>query len=573
MDNLFCYIEKYRDINFNDKDITEIDILIFSQIPVWRFKNLLTKYNDGIKISYLWELSKKDIDKDVYKRTYKIMENICSAKRYKDIIIKNYQYYCSNDTQFGAFTLVLPNNYICVVYQGTDDTIGSWKDNFKLSYEYPTISQNMAIEYLNNTIDSDNSKVIVCGHSKGGNLALVSSMNINYNLNKIYSFDGPGLRCEEFKSIKYKLIKSKLVNIVPESSCVGVILEQENVKFVKSNGSALVQHDSLNWCVNDDEFLITNQSNVSKKIDLLINKWFSKLDYEERKEKFNQIYDMFDNLGISKFSDIKEKKIENIYKLISSYKHISIDIKRLVLNIVKILIIDYVKNKEKFSGRFYLMDKYEKLMIERTKTKNSIERMKRERRLHTFIWWCSPDCGYGMDAIAGPAQILCYIVLLVSLGLFITGNLSGEFLHCAGLYSICTGGLAVAISRFAYKNYYNNEELELNKAKLNYIDASLASMSLDKGKEKNISNNEKSNNVIQNKKELVDSQSQEFELLRVKSEKLNLVLLKRLLQKAKKEYVTHEYESLIQELGPEYQPILDDLLSKIEKNDDKVMRK
>lgn len=422
MDNLFCYIEKYRDINFNDKDITEIDILIFSQITVWRFKNLLTKYNDGIKISYLWELSKKDIDKDVYKRTYKIMENICSAKRYKDIIIKNYQYYCSNDTQFGAFSLILPNNYICVVYQGTDDTIGSWKDNFKLSYEYPTISQNMAIEYLNNTIDSDNSKVIVCGHSKGGNLALVSSMNMNYNFNKIYSFDGPGLRCEEFKSIKYKLIKSKLINIVPEASCVGVILEQENVKFVKSNGSALVQHDPLNWCVNDDEFLITNQSNVSKKI-------------------------------------------ENIYKLISSYKHISIDIKRLVLNIIKILIIDYVKNKENFSGRFYLMDKYEKLMIERTKTKNSIERMKRERRLHTFIWWCSPDCGYGMDAILGPAQILNYIALLVFLGLFTMGNLSGEFLQVAGLYSICTGGLAVAISRFAYKNYYNNEELELNKAK------------------------------------------------------------------------------------------------------------
>lgn len=98
-------------------------------------------------------------------------------------------------------------------------------------------------------------------------------------------------------------------------------------------------------------------------------------------------------------------------------------------------------------------------------------------------------------------------------------------------------------------------------------------MSLDKGKEKIISNSKKSNNVIQPKKELVDSQSQEFELLRVKSEKLNLVLLKRLLQKAKNEYVMHEYESLIQELGPEYQPILNDLLTQIEKNDDKVMRK
>ena len=219
------------------------------------------------------------------------------------------------------------------------------------------------------------------------------------------------------------------------------------------------------------------------------------------------------------------------------------------------------------------MNKYEKLMVERMITKSSIERMKKERRLHTFIWWCSPNCGYGMDAIGGPAQILNYVVLLGSLGLLTIGNLSGELLYYAGLVSTISGSLAVIISRFAYKNYYNNDELELKQAKLNYIDSSIASMSLDKGKEKIISNSEKSNNVIQPKKELVDSQSQEFELLRVKSEKLNLVLLKRLLQKAKKEYVTYEYESLIQELGPEYQPILNDLLTQIEKNDDKVMRK
>ena len=207
------------------------------------------------------------------------------------------------------------------------------------------------------------------------------------------------------------------------------------------------------------------------------------------------------------------------------------------------------------------MNEYEKLMIERTQTKNSIERMKRERRLHTVIWWASPNCGYGMDAILGPAQILNYIVLLGSLGLFTMGNLSGELLYYAGLVSTISGGLAVVISRFAYKNYYNNEELELKQAQLNYIDSSIVAMSLDKGKEKTISNSEKSNNVIQTKKELVDSQNQELELLRVKSEKLNLVLLKKLLQKANKEYIAHEYDSLRQELGDEYEPILNDLSS------------
>lgn len=61
------------------------------------------------------------------------MENMCNCKRYKDIIIKNYVYYSSNNTQFGAYTLILSNNSICIVFQGTGDSIGSWKDKFEIT--------------------------------------------------------------------------------------------------------------------------------------------------------------------------------------------------------------------------------------------------------------------------------------------------------------------------------------------------------------------------------------------------------------------------------------------------------
>ncbi len=119
MGNLINYINEYGNIDFNIKKVNDIDILLFSQIPVWEFKNILFKYKDEIKLSFLWKLAKrKDFDKfkNVYKRTYKIMGNMCNCKRYKDIIIKNYIYYSSKDTQFGAYTLVLLNNSICIVF-------------------------------------------------------------------------------------------------------------------------------------------------------------------------------------------------------------------------------------------------------------------------------------------------------------------------------------------------------------------------------------------------------------------------------------------------------------------------
>lgn len=351
MGNLINYINEYGNIDLIIKKVNDIDILLFSQIPVWEFKNILFKYKDEIKLSFLWKLAKrKDLDKfkNVYKRTYKIMENMCNCKRYKDIIIKNYAYYSSKDTQFGAYTLILPNNSSCIVFQGTDDTIGSWKDNFELLYKFPTTSQKYAIKYLDSAISNKCSNIIVCGHSKGGNLALVSTMNINFikrrKIKKIYSFDGPGLRIEEFNSLNYKMIKNKIVNIVPESSCVGVLLNQEKVKFVKTNSSIVKQHDPLYWIINKDNFEITSQSTNSKDINNAMNRWLKIHSYEEIEKMCNEVFNVFKNSRINKIGDLKDNKIESIYKLIKASRHIPKDAKELIVYILKVLIVDYVKS-------------------------------------------------------------------------------------------------------------------------------------------------------------------------------------------------------------------------------------
>ena len=351
MGNLINYINEYGNIDFKIKKINDIDVLLFSQIPVWNFKNILFKYKDEIKLSFLWKLAKrKEFDKfkNVFKRTYKIMENMCNCKRYKDILIKNYVYYSSNDTQFGAYTLILPNNSICIVFQGTDDTIGSWKDNFELLYKFPTTSQKYAIKYLDSAVSNKCSNIIVCGHSKGGNLALVSTMNINFikrrKIKKVYSFDGPGLRIEEFNSLNYKMIKNKIVNIVPESSCVGVLLNQEKVKFVKTNSSIEKQYDPLYWIINKDKFEITSQSTNGKDINYAINRWLQKHSYEEIEKICNEVFNVFNNSKISKINDLKDNKVESIYKFIKASRHIPKDAKDLIFYILKVLIVDYVKS-------------------------------------------------------------------------------------------------------------------------------------------------------------------------------------------------------------------------------------
>ena len=88
-------------------------------------------------------------------------------------------------------------------------------------------SKNISLEEYG-ILKKTSSPVIVCGHSKGGNLALTASLGTGllkrHKIKAIYSFDGPGLRKEEFSSFNYKNISKKLINIVPSQSMIGVLL-------------------------------------------------------------------------------------------------------------------------------------------------------------------------------------------------------------------------------------------------------------------------------------------------------------------------------------------------------------
>ena len=66
--------------------------------------------------------------------------------------------------------------------------------------------------------------------------------------------------------------------------------------------------------------------------------------YEEIEKICNEVFSVFSNSKINKTSDLKDNKIESIYKLIKASRYISKDGKDLIFYILKILIVDYVKS-------------------------------------------------------------------------------------------------------------------------------------------------------------------------------------------------------------------------------------
>ena len=163
---------------------------------------------------------------------------------------------------------------------------------------------------------------VISGHSKGGNLALIASMNIKESLMdrvlKVYSFDGPGLRDEEYNSKNYKLIKNKLINIVPNQSIIGMILNQDNIVTILSNEIGIMQHSALTWQVSDNKLVRTNISDFSKNIKSIITNWLNNYDYNDREKITNGLFLLFEENGIKSFPELGENKIKNILEMIKT---------------------------------------------------------------------------------------------------------------------------------------------------------------------------------------------------------------------------------------------------------------
>ena len=199
------YLYYYKNTSLEEVNINEIDILLFSVLSYLPIKSFSNELDLTGFINYVNKTVNKNDYSKMGKIAYEILNSIKGSKRYKSLRVKNFINIKNESVQFGACIFCFGTNSI-ISYKGTDGSVIGWFENFRLGYSYPTNTQLMAIDYLNENVKFKDKNIYVCGHSKGGNLALVSSMEANNNIfkkiKKIYNFDGPGLLKEEFNSFK-----------------------------------------------------------------------------------------------------------------------------------------------------------------------------------------------------------------------------------------------------------------------------------------------------------------------------------------------------------------------------------
>ena len=267
MKNIVNYIKEYGSFTFTQKPFNEVDNAVFSQLIYTDFAGI----SDGVLKPTLKEAAEEfytvysleNIENLINSsaRSARLLKLCADTKRYGDTVICRYVNNINDaiDKQFAAANFMLNDGSLLVAFRGTDVTVTGVKESAMLSYMFPVPAQIEALYYFQETAMLCSGDIRICGHSKGGNLAVFAAVNCSNSLKKrivaVYEDDAPGFPKWFFDRYDYRQIKDKIHLFTPQSSIIGRMLyHDEKPHIIKSSNNGLKQHQVSSWIVDDDSF-------------------------------------------------------------------------------------------------------------------------------------------------------------------------------------------------------------------------------------------------------------------------------------------------------------------------------
>ena len=352
MNNIFNYLEYYKNVSMRDYTFNSIDSLMFSLLSYVDLGGIVPSN----KKEYIYLDDAIDLYLDKYKNVnkktknwlfpncYKLMETLKGSLRYKDMKLYYGKEIIDDKAQFCAITIRI-NKITYISYRGTDSSIVGWREDFEMFYKDYVPSHKLALSYFEDTINFFDRNIYLGGHSKGGNLAMYAYMYGNSNYKKrvirVYNYDGPGLLSSviDKDKILYDDLINKLVTVVPSYSMVGMVLNNTNYYVVNCKDKGIWAHDGFNWEVFGGFFVEADLSKKSSKINNNLNEYIRSMSIEERESFVENTFNIFKKLGIVDTRQIHDLKINDIVRLIKDIKNIPNQTKLRWINIIKLMFV------------------------------------------------------------------------------------------------------------------------------------------------------------------------------------------------------------------------------------------
>lgn len=340
MPNLFDYLEWRGDLSFSESPINEVDGLALSLLAYVDLEGVVPGERQEGRITlraaaaeYFFanpEPGDHPLGLIIPADILTLFRRMARTRRFRDLELTGYVNEISEirETQFSALTVLLPDDVVFVAFRGTDDTIVGWKEDFKLSYVDEVPAQTRSAAYLNGLDLMPDTALCIGGHSKGGNLAVWSSVHagegIRRRIRQVYSFDGPGFSEGTVQSEAYRGLAPRIRVILPEDSLVGLLLEHDNrYTVIKSNRRGLFQHDGLSWEVLGGQFIrVEGLSKRGIHADTVVRKRIDAMTVSERREVVQLMFSLLEATGAATLTELHSGKFKAALSMMKAFREL-----------------------------------------------------------------------------------------------------------------------------------------------------------------------------------------------------------------------------------------------------------
>ncbi len=315
MGDLFDYLAWRGDLTFEQAPFNPVDGLIFSALSYVHYDGLVPQgFQNPVPLGVVAQAFDALPDKQervLLKNDGPLLVQAGRTARFGNVPMVFFQneLVIQEESQFSAVAFLLSGELAVLAFRGTDSTLVGWKEDFNMSFQDKVPAQEKALYYTQSFARVHPHRLILCGHSKGGNLAVYAASRcpgeIQERIVGVYNNDGPGFTEGLMSDPGYGYMVPKIHSFVPESAVIGMLLEhQEPYTVVKSRQVSILQHDPYSWHVLGPHFVPVEQiSEDSRFLNLTIRKWLSEKTRAERNEFVDAVFQL---LGTGDVDSTKE---------------------------------------------------------------------------------------------------------------------------------------------------------------------------------------------------------------------------------------------------------------------------
>ncbi|MBP3396280.1 MAG: DUF2974 domain-containing protein [Clostridia bacterium] len=328
MGSLFEYISWRGDISLANVPVTPVDALIFSLLSYLNLIGIVPEGTDEpIRLSEAAErwLAEPHVEKTAFERNHTLLlRAVKDTVRFGElsVVAARKIHDRSAGVQFGALSFLLPGQTVFVAFEGTDDSLVGWKEDLRMGYECPIPGHLKAAEY---TLAVANAfplrRLLLGGHSKGGNLALYAAVKgapaYRHRIAGVYNHDGPGFCDDTVSTPAYLEMRDRIVTYLPEASIVAVLLEHDNnYQIVKSTNKGLLQHDGYSWQVEGGSFVFSEERTpFGKKTEAVIARFLQETTPEHKRQFVETLFQLLEASEEDSLTALgKKKSLQNILR-------------------------------------------------------------------------------------------------------------------------------------------------------------------------------------------------------------------------------------------------------------------